>query len=71
MKQNELANELGVSKAYISMVMTGKKKPGKRLQAMLDTIANEVNQTETGNGILTHARLPIPTLPPIGNLSIF
>jgi len=71
MKQNGLANELGVSKAYISMVMSGKNKPSKRLQAILDTVVNEVNQTEAGNGSLTHARLPIPTLPRTQDILIF
>jgi len=45
------------------MVMSGKKKPSKRLQAILDTVANEVNQSKAENGILSHARLPIPHFP--------
>jgi transcriptional regulator with XRE-family HTH domain len=35
MKQAELARELGVSKAYISMVLRGKKKPSKRIAEKL------------------------------------
>ena len=31
MKQVDLARELGVSKPYISMVLSGKKKPSKRV----------------------------------------
>ncbi|MFC1918606.1 helix-turn-helix domain-containing protein [Chloroflexota bacterium] len=61
----ELARQLGVSKAYISMIMSGKKKPSKRIMSSLNRL--RVNQQtvnfEARNPILSHARLPIPTLP--------
>ncbi len=65
MKQVEIAHQLGVSKSYISMVLSGKKKASKRIVASLNGLG--VNQEkvnfETGKSILSHARLPIPTLP--------
>jgi len=70
MKQCEIAKELGVSKAYISMVMRGKKKPSKQITTRLNTMGIEVNSLvnfEAKNEILSHARLPIPTLPQIQN----
>ena len=67
MKQTEIAQRLGVSKAYISMVMSGKKQPSQRVAEEL-TKLGIVNQFEAKNEILSHARLPIPTLPPIQNL---
>ena len=66
MKQIELARELGVSKAYISMVMRGKKKPSKQITTQLKRMGIVVNSLvnfEAKNQILSHARLPIPTLP--------
>jgi transcriptional regulator with XRE-family HTH domain len=66
MKQVELAKELGVSKAYISMVMQGKKKPSKQIATRLKRMGIEVNSLvnfKAKNQILSHARLPIPTLP--------
>jgi transcriptional regulator with XRE-family HTH domain len=62
MKQVELANRLGVSKAYISMVLSGKKKPSRLIAMRLERMGIEVN-FEARNQILSHARLPIPTLP--------
>ena len=64
MKQCEIAKELGVSKAYISMVMSGRKKPSHRVAEELTKLG--VN-FEAKNEILSHARLPIPTLPQIQN----
>jgi len=66
MNQTELANRLGVSKAYISMIISGKKKPSKKVATRLRRIGIEVNSEvnfEANNPILNHARLPIPTLP--------
>ncbi|MFC2017573.1 helix-turn-helix domain-containing protein [Chloroflexota bacterium] len=65
MKQVELAKQLGVSKAYISMVMSGKKKPSKRVTSSLNRLGvnHETVNFEANNPILSHARLPIPTLP--------
>jgi len=66
MKQIELANKLGVSKAYISMVLSGKKQPSKLIAARLEKMGIRVNSLvnfEAKNQILSHARLPIPTLP--------
>jgi predicted transcriptional regulator len=66
MKQVELANKLGVSRAYVSMVLSGKKKPSKLIATRLGRMGIEVNSLvnfEARNQILSHARLPIPTLP--------
>ena len=68
MRQVELAQRLGVSKAYISMVLSGKKKPSKQVATRLKRMGIEVNSQvnfEAGKGILSHARLPVPTLPPM------
>ena len=65
MKQVELAQQLGVSKAYISMVMSGKKKPGKYIAEGLNRLGvnHETVNFEAKKSILSHARLPVPTLP--------
>jgi len=66
MKQVELANRLGVSKAYVSMIISGKKKPSKQVVTRLKRMGIEVNSGvnfEAKSPILNHARLPIPTLP--------
>ena len=68
MKQVDLAKQLGVSKAYVSMVLSGKKKPSKQIATRLKRMGIEVNSQvnfEARNPILSHARLPIPTLPRI------
>ena len=68
MTQAELSKKLGVSKAYISMVLNGKKKPSKKLVSRLRELGIEVNSlvnSEAKFQILSHARLPIPTLPRI------
>jgi transcriptional regulator with XRE-family HTH domain len=44
MTQAELARELGVSKAYISMVLSGKKKPSARVAERLKEVNNLVNR---------------------------
>ena len=44
MTQAELARELNVSRAYISMVLGGKKKPSKRVAERLINLATSVNQ---------------------------
>jgi len=62
MKQVELAQQLGVSKAYISMVLSGKKKPSKRVAERLREVNFSVN-FEPREPILSHARLPVPALP--------
>jgi transcriptional regulator with XRE-family HTH domain len=65
MKQKELAEMLGVSNAYISMVLSGRRQPSKRIAKALSTI--KVNQnlvkSEAKMPILSHARLPVPALP--------
>jgi len=67
MKQVELAQRLGVSKAYISMVLSGKKKPSKQVAAKLRRLGVNLEAVdfEARTPILSHARLPIPTLPRI------
>ena len=64
--QTELAGRLGVSKAYVSMVLNGIKKPSKQIAIKLKRMGIEVNSQvnfEAKTSILSHARLPIPTLP--------
>ena len=65
MNQTELAKTLGVSKAYVSMIMNGKKKPSKRMVSILQAL--KVNQPEVKieakNEFLSLACLPIPALP--------
>jgi transcriptional regulator with XRE-family HTH domain len=65
MKQVELAQRLGVSKAYVSMVMSGKKKPSERIVSRLGRLGVNLEMVnfEAKKSILSHARLPIPTLP--------
>ncbi len=67
MKQVELAQRLGVSKAYISMVMSGKKQPSKYIAEGLNRLGvnQETVNFEAKKSILSHARLPVPTLPQI------
>ena len=43
MKQIELAKELNVSKAYISMVLSGKKQPSQRVAEKLKEVNLLVN----------------------------
>ena len=40
MTQAELARELGVSRAYISMVLSGRKQPSKRMAERLTELVN-------------------------------
>jgi transcriptional regulator with XRE-family HTH domain len=65
MNQTELAKALGVSKAYVSMIVSGKKKPSKRMISILEAL--KVNQPEVKiearNELLRLACLPIPALP--------
>ncbi len=66
MNQSELAELLGVSRAYVSMVMSGKKTPSQRVAKALDKLGVNQNQVNSRRErvILSHARLPVPTLPP-------
>ncbi len=61
----EIARQLGVSKAYISMIMGGKKKPSQDMMRKLHQLGVNLESVnlEAKNQILSHARLPIPTLP--------
>jgi transcriptional regulator with XRE-family HTH domain len=65
MKQVELAQQFGVSKAYISMVISGKKQPSRRIESGLKKLKVNLKlvNSEAKKSILSHARLPIPTLP--------
>jgi len=52
------------------MVLSGKKQPSKQMTAKLQRMGIQVNSlvnSEARNQILSHARLPIPTLPQIQN----
>jgi transcriptional regulator with XRE-family HTH domain len=66
MKQTELAKALGVSKAYVSMIMSGKKKPSKRMVSTLQAL--RVNQEpvnfEAKEKFLSLACLPNSSTPP-------
>ena len=52
--QTELAKRFGVSKAYISMIMSGKKKPSKRIEKELVNFQRVNFRYE--NNLLSHAR---------------
>ena len=70
MKQVEIARQLGVSKPYISMVLSGKKTASKQIEKKLKRLSIEVNSKvnfEAKYPILSHARLPVPTLPHVPN----
>ena len=36
--QNKIAKELGISKSYLSMILSGKRKPTPELEARLQSI---------------------------------
>ena len=59
MNQVELSKELGVSKAYISMVLSGKKKPSKRVAERLTELVNS-EDFQSYLAILSPSRLPVP-----------
>ena len=44
----EIAKQLGCSKAYVSMVMSGKKKPSKRMAAMLKKVNSPAHSEPEG-----------------------
>ena len=43
MKQVELANRLGISRAYMSMLINGKRTPSKQLTKKLQKLTGEAN----------------------------
>ena len=47
-----LAKELGVSRAYISMLTSGKRKPSKKIINKLDTLGVTLNQPVGGSSPL-------------------
>ena len=50
MSKSELAAELGVSRAYISMIASGKRKPSQEFVNKLERVAvNELNVEGTSN----------------------
>jgi len=53
MKQVELANRLGVSRAYITMLIKGERKPSKKLQRRINKLTKECSLPDTllGNGV--------------------
>lgn len=53
MRQADLAKEVGVSKAYISLLLSGKRKPSKRVAERLKQVNFTVNN-ECGNGLKIH-----------------
>ena len=50
MRQADLAKEVGVSKAYISLLLSGKRKPSKKVAERLKQVNLTVNN-ECGNGL--------------------
>ena len=50
MTQSELAKQLGVSKSYVSMLLSGQRKPSKRVAEKLKQVNLTVNN-ECGNGL--------------------
>jgi transcriptional regulator with XRE-family HTH domain len=60
MKQKYIAKKLGISKSYLSMILSGQRNPNPKLAKKLSELS--VN-FEAENQILSHARLPVPTLP--------
>jgi transcriptional regulator with XRE-family HTH domain len=53
MRQADLAKEVGVSKAYISLLLSGKRKPSKRVAERLKQV-NLTVTNECGNGLKIH-----------------
>ena len=53
MKQAELAKRLGVSRAYITMLLKGERKPSKKLQRGIQKLTNDCSLTAMflGNGV--------------------
>ncbi|MBA7502830.1 hypothetical protein ES706_01427 [subsurface metagenome] len=53
MKQIELAQRLGISRAYISMLAKGERKPSKKLQRKIQKLTRECSLADTllGNGV--------------------
>ena len=47
MRQIDIARNLGVSRAYVSMVMSGKKRPSKRMARKLKQVNKSVNVEST------------------------
>jgi hypothetical protein len=56
MKQIELAKELGVSKSYVSMILSGRRNPPCRIKAKLSSLG--VVNIERGNSL--RGRCPKP-----------
>lgn len=50
MTQAELAKQLGVSKSYVSMLLSGQRKPSKKVAEKLKQVNLTVNN-ECGNGL--------------------
>ena len=53
MKQIELAQRLGVSRAYITMLIKGERKPSRKLQKRISKLTKECSLPDTllGNGV--------------------
>ncbi len=43
MRQIELAKQLGISKAYVSMLVSGKRMPGRQLTKRLQKLTGKAN----------------------------
>jgi len=69
MTQTELASELGVSKAYISMVLSGKKKPSPRVAERLKKVNNLVNSEAEERLKIRWASALAGSTPALGTLS--
>ena len=59
MAQAALGRELGISKSYLSMILSGQRKRSEKLVKRSCKIYGD---SEAEMAILSHARLPVPTL---------
>jgi len=53
MKKTEVAQKLGISRAYVTMLMKGERKPSKKLQRRINKLTRECSLPDTllGNGV--------------------
>ncbi len=61
LKQSQLAEELGISKSYLSMILSGQRKCPQKLQGALSLFTN-VHKTKL-NGAWKAGTLPTELLP--------
>ena len=59
-KQNQIAEELGISKSYLSMILSGQRKCPSELAERLQTILNVHKVHKTEAGLSLRGRCPKP-----------